>query len=298
MVAYKRTCNQVNTEMKSFWFLRPKSIQSFRQIPLFTGLPNLGEDLSSFVQEICGAWRNTKEWIQRIQVHSAIRGHLLLDGAGLWRSEPRAMEMYESHQQSEHQLPWALPCFLPQCCMLLFSERRLRAWAFFEVDRRAKYQYYTTCMPLPTGSSGLLSWLKIVCFFRVCLKIPSQIQGLLLQISSNQLNPGDVVRVPWFLHRCSVHRWIPRFMVPLGTISRFPQFVFFWNTNLQTRNLPEKSTSLLHGEFLIHPSFTGHFSPKKGWSSIDSAFPRSFEAALLSLYESWESQGWGMPVCI
>lgn len=225
MAAYKRTCNQVNTEMKSLWFLRPKSMQSFRQIPLFTGLPNLGEDLSSFVQEICGAWRNTKEWIQRIQVHSAIRGHLLLDGAGLWRSEPRAMEMYDSHQQSENQLPWALPCFLPQCCMLLFSERRLRAWAFFEVDRRAKYQYYTTCMPLPTGSSGLLSWLKIVCFFRVCLKIPSQIQGLLLQISSNQLNPGDVVRVPWFLHRCSVHGCIPRFMVPLGTISRFLQVV-------------------------------------------------------------------------
>lgn len=181
----------------------------------------------------------------------------------------RAMEMYDSHQHgSENQLPWALPCFLPQCCMLLFSERRLRAWAFFEVDRRAKYQYYTTCMPLPTGSSGLLSWLKIVWFFRACLKIPSQIQGLLLQISSNQLNPGDVVRVPWFLHRCSVHRWIPRFMVPLGTISSFPQFVFFWNTHLQTRNLPEKSTSLLHGEFLIHPSFTGHFSPKKGWSSM------------------------------
>ncbi len=130
------------------------------------------QDLWSFVQEICLAWRNTKK---RIQVHSAIRGHLLLDGAGLWRSEP---ELWKSMTVISGQKSASLGIAVFFCLNVSFLREGKKLEHFLKLISCAKYQYYTTCMPSPTGSSGLLSWL---CWW-VCF-IPWQIQGLLLQIS-------------------------------------------------------------------------------------------------------------------
>ena len=76
----------------------------------------------------------------------------------------------------KNQLHWALPFFF--CLNVSFLREGKKLEHFLKLISCAKYQYYTTCMPSPTGSSGLLSWL---CWW-VCF-IPWQIQGLLLQIS-------------------------------------------------------------------------------------------------------------------
>lgn len=74
-------------------------------------------------------------------------------------------------------------------------------------------------------------------------------------------------------------------MVPLGTISRFPQFVFFFEIRIYRLEISLKNLlrCFMVNFWFIH-LLPDIFHPRRVGAAC-------FEAALLSLYESWESQG-------